>query len=122
MSRLSTVLRKLAANACIETGTKDGWKYRKYADGHIEAWSDYTASEPISASMWVSPVRYKDLNISIPSGIFSSAPSIIYGASLSYQLWMVRAIGTSATSINCRYATLTSDALTPHISFFCVGS
>lgn len=105
------------------SGTASGavWTWRKWKSGKVEAWGDYTASESMSASMWVSPVRYKDLNVSIPSGVFSSSPSIIYASSLSYQLWMVRAIGTSATSINCRYATLTSDALTPRLGFYCVS-
>lgn len=98
------------------------WTWRKWASGKTEAWGSYAPSSAVSTSVWVSPIRYKDLTISIPSGVFSSTPGRIYGTSFNNQLWVVHAIGESATSITCRVATLSSNNVTMYIRLYCVSS
>ena len=105
-----------------ETASNATWTWRKWASGKIEAWCSYAPSSAVSTTVWSSPVRYKDLTISIPSGVFSSTPGRVYGTSFNEQLWVVRAIGASATSIDCRFATLSSNNVTPNIRFYCVSS
>ena len=97
------------------------WTWRKWASGKIEAWCSYAPSSAVATTVWVSPIRYKDLTISIPSGVFSSTPGRVYGTSFNNQMWVVHAIGASATSITCRIATLSSNNITPYVRFYCTN-
>lgn len=95
------------------------WNWRKWSSGKIEAWCSYAPTSETSTSVWVSPIRYKDLTISIPSGIFSATPARVYATSFNNQIWVVHAIGASATSITCRIATLSSNNIKPYVRFYC---
>ena len=101
------------------TASNATWHWRKWASGKIEAWCSYAPTSATSTSVLVSPIRYKDLTISIPSGVFSAAPARVYATSYNNQIWVVHAIGASATSITCRIATLSSSNITPSVRFYC---
>jgi len=57
----------------IEQGTVSGWRYRKWKSGITEAWCTLTKSttvvRPEGSLFWT------DCGISIPSGLFSTAPT-----------------------------------------------
>ena len=94
-----------------ETGTDNSWTYRKWSDGSVEAWRDYSFNSA-SWSAWSSPIRYMDKSITFPSGLFASTPSVI-GCSTSNQYWLVNVNATSATAGSLRLATVaTSDMAT----------
>lgn len=99
-------------------GTSDVWTYRKWASGRIEAWCAYSGSAT-STTVWASPIRYKDLTITIPSGIFSASPGKVYATSANNQVWVISAAGASTTSISVRIATLSTGNITPNIKIYC---
>lgn len=95
----------------LSQGTSSGWAYRKWASGKVEAWYNYTGSAG-TFPVWVSPLRYKDVTVSIPSGIFTASPKL-FPVSRSNQFWVVHASPSSATSFTVRLATVASSSLTP---------
>lgn len=104
------------ADAVYETGTINGWHYRRWSSGKVEAWASLSFSSA-SWSVWASPVRYMDKSITIPAGIFSSAPNII-ATSPSNQYWVVGATASSATSITLRLATVASSAMATAVKIY----
>ena len=82
------------------------WNYRRTNGGDADAWATVSWSSA-ATSVWSSPVRYKDLTISIPSGIFSAAPRIT-ATSTSTQYWVAGITVSSATSATIRFATVAS--------------
>lgn len=64
------------ADRIIETGTNTGWYYEKYASGKIEVWG---TSNTGTLTMAASGNLYKasSVSVSIPSGIFTAAPSFV---------------------------------------------
>lgn len=75
MSRLYKILNKLAGSAIIETGTSNGWSYRKYADGYFEASREATTNVAISTSsggIYFSP----SIGIGVPSAF--NIASVLY--------------------------------------------
>lgn len=64
------------ADRIIETGTNTGWYYEKYASGKVEAWG---TSNTGTLTMAASGNLYKasSVSVSIPSGIFTAAPSFV---------------------------------------------
>lgn len=107
-------------NSIESSGTSSSWQYRNWRDGRVEAWSSYTGSAT-ATTVWASPIRYKDITIAIPSGIFSSAPTKVFATSSNSQAWVVDANATSATSISVRLATVSSGNITPSINLYCVS-
>lgn len=99
-----------------ETGVKGVWNYRKWANGRIEAWTAQSF-DSATPTVWASPVRYMDKSITIPAGIFSSAPNII-ATSPSTQYWVVGATASSATSISLRLATVASSAMATAVKIY----
>jgi hypothetical protein len=104
------------ADAVYETGTTNGWHYRRWSSGIVEAWTSQSFSSA-SWSVWASPVRYMDKTVTIPAGIFSSAPNII-ATSPSNQYWVVGATASSATSITLRLATVASSAMATAVKIY----
>lgn len=103
-------------NVLVEEGTSGGWAYRKWASGKVEAWCTYTWASA-SWSVWVSPIRYMDKTITIPSGIFDSAPNIV-ATSRSSQYWAVNCTTVSPTSANMRLATVASSAMATSVNLY----
>ena len=64
------------ADRIIETGTDGNWYYEKYASGKVEAWG---TSNTGTLTMAASGNLYKasEVSVSIPSGIFTAAPSFV---------------------------------------------
>lgn len=64
------------ADRIIETGTDGNWYYEKYASGKVEAWG---TSNTGTLTMAASGNLYKasSVSVSIPSGIFTAAPSFV---------------------------------------------
>lgn len=103
----STIQAK--ADFVVEVGTNDGWKYRKWNSGKVEAWKAYSF-ESATPTSWASPVKYMDKAIAFPNDLFSSAPTLI-ATSASSQGWVCMAATSSATTGALRIATVASSAV-----------
>ena len=109
------------ADYVIEAGTSSGWTYRKWASGKVEAWiKDYQLSN-LAPSTWVSPINYKDTTITIPSGLFSSAP-MIQATSTDNQWGIFSANATSSTNINVRFITAATATSAPEVNVYAVST
>lgn len=104
------------ADYVTEQGTSSSWNYRKWKSGKIEAWRIYEFASA-SWTVWTSPIRYMDKTISIPSGIFSAAPSIM-ATSASTQYWVVGCTASSATAGSLRLATVASSAMATTVRLY----
>ena len=102
-----------------EQGTSSSWYYRKWKSGKIEAWRSYNAGSQ-TPSQWVTGWYYKDFDIAIPSGVFSSAPTNVQATNSGsdYQFMVFSAVPTSATNIRVRVVKPNSGAATPVISVY----
>lgn len=103
-----------------DQGTSSSWKYRKWNSGKIEAWIYNLDLGNQTPAVWVSPIRYKDVSITIPSGIFSSAP-ILYITSTDNQWGVFSALASSATAASIRFITAASAASSPNINIYAVS-
>lgn len=111
MSRLYNVLEKCAADAYIESGTTDGWTWKRYADGTMKATKDVS-----TISTWntvVSPIAANQTPITPPSnmgtvtgGTASIVQSSLYIVNAQIQLLTagptltVHRLATSSASIS----------------------
>lgn len=100
-------------------GTSGSWYYRKWNSGKIEAWIAYNAGSQ-TPSQWVTGWYYKDLNVAIPSGIFTATPThvVATNSGSDYQFMVFTAVPTSATSIKIRVVKPNSGAATPVLSIY----
>lgn len=96
------------------------WTYRRTHKGDTDAWATVSWSS-VATSVWSSPVRYKDLTISIPSGIFSAAPRIT-ATSTSTQYWVAGVTVSSATSATIRFATVATSNFAFQAYVYAFGS
>lgn len=64
----------VGADYVTDEGTSSSWHYRKWNSGKIEAW--YKGTVSCSAATAVNNVYRSSYSLSIPSGIFSSAPNV----------------------------------------------
>ena len=103
-----------------ETGTVSGWSYVKWHSGVAEAWISELSLGSQTGSNWVSPIRYKDLAPSLPTGVFSVAPTVTM-TSATNQWWVVDAYATSASSMSARFATVASSAQTIKVNVYARG-
>ena len=92
----------------IEEGKVSDWRYRKWANGKVEAWKTVSFASK-TPTTWASPVRYIDNSISFPVGLFESAPNAI-GTSTSNQYWVVNVSTTTALAGTMRVATVATGA------------
>lgn len=99
-----------------EEGDSGIWHYRKWNAGKVEAWAVYPFVSA-TPSVWVSPVRYMDKSITIPSGIFSTIPNMTASAR-SNQYWVVDCVASSETAASMRIATLASSAMTSETNIY----
>ena len=100
----------------VEEGISGGWKYRKWANGKVEAWRSISFVSATPAA-WASPIRYIDKSISFPVGLFDSAPTVI-ATSPSNQYWVVGCGATSAVAATLRFATVSQNATTTSANFY----
>lgn len=102
-----------------ERGTSSSWYYRKWNSGKVEAWRTYNAGSQ-TPSKWTDYMYYKDLDITIPSGIFSATPNhtvaTCNGSDYQFMVFVARA--TSATNIRVRVVKPNSGGATPVIALY----
>jgi hypothetical protein len=100
----------------IANGTSGSWYYRKWKSGKVEAWASisWTSQTP---TQWVTNLYYKDLNTTIPSGIFSAVPSHVTATTtgsdnnLQWAVYSTQIYNTSGTySITVRFTRPNSTA------------
>lgn len=119
----NTLANKLDASALadyvIEEGTQSNWEYRKWNSGKVEAWRTITNSAA-AGSVWVSPMYYRDLTVSIPSGLFTSAPKV-QCTSTHNQWWVSYANCTSATSLAYRIVKPVSTSQASGVNIYLEG-
>lgn len=83
----------------IAQGTSGPWRYRKWASGKIEAW--FEGSLTVSSTTSRGNVHYSNYTLSIPSGIFSSAPYLNIGNNANTDnVIAINGSATSATAIS----------------------
>lgn len=66
--RLFEILKKLASDAFVETGTSNGWTYKKYADGTMRAERTITSGTTWS-QVGSSGVYCQQISMDLPSGM-----------------------------------------------------
>ena len=109
------------ASVISNSGTSSGWEWRKWSDGRVEAWvKDYQLAS-LTPNVWVSPIRYRDTTITIPSGIFSTAP-MVNVTSTDNQWGVFSANATSTTNIDVRFITAASAASAPEVNVYAIGT
>lgn len=101
-----------------EVSADDVWTYRKWENGTVEAWASLSLGSQ-TGNVWVSPIRYVDLTVDIPSGIFTEAPKA-FGVSRSNQWWVNSINASSATRINTRILTLAATAQNAGLNIYAV--
>ena len=95
-----------------EVGTNSGWAFRKWHSGKVEAW--YTGSVTFGVTTAAGSLYYADASLTIPSGIFSSAPEVIAsvrsttGDALNGAVVSVTGLATSGTALTLRDFRVTS--------------
>lgn len=108
---LTKILDALKVDYIVEEGTDNNWIYRKWHSGAVEAWRYSLNLGSQTGSVWVSPIRYKDVTITFPNGLFSTTP-IVIASSATNQWWVADVNGTSTTSASARFCTLASSSQT----------
>lgn len=101
----------------IEEGTTSSWQWRQWSGGKIEAWRTISNSAA-AGSVWVSPLYYRDLTVSIPSGIFTTAPRV-QATSTTSQWWVSYANATSSTSLTYRLVKPVSSSQASGVTLYC---
>ena len=118
---LTKILDALKVDYVVEKGTVGDWSYRKWKSGIAEAWIANLSLGSQTPSVWVSPVRYKDMSsIALPTGVFTNTPTVT-AVSATNQWWVVDMNATSTTSATARFATLASSAQTITVNIYARG-
>ena len=99
----------------IESSYSGTWYYRKWNSGRVEAWGIVSATAT-AGSVWTSPIYYANVTVSIPSGIFDSAPLRAYATPANQQWWVGGVTGISTTGCTVRLLKPTSGSQA--ISFY----
>ena len=119
ISTHTTQISTLSNDYITSKGSSSSWRYRKWNSGKIEATYGYEGSGSVF-TVWNGNVRYKDVTVSIPSGVFGNTPTRVLATSASNQCWVVSANATSATSISIRFATVSSASTTPYAYIYAI--
>ena len=103
----------------IDKGTTSSWYWRKWKSGKIEAWRTANLGSQTPAQ-WVTGWYYKDYDLALPSGLFSSTPANVVATNkgTDYQYMVFCAVPTSATNIRVRLIKPNSGAATPNLSVY----
>lgn len=93
------------ADWVTEQETNGSWKYRKWHSGKVEAWTrwDVGTVAITTASPTFGGYRSAEQTLTIPSGIFTSAPFTVGTKTYSMGGWLAHMRGASATSITAYY-------------------
>lgn len=108
------------ADYIVEQGTNGSWKYRKWNSGKIEAWGSQSYGSLVGAE-WTSPIYYTDQTVTIPNGIFSSAPTYALATAIGNQWSVWGTIISSSTAISIRMTKPTSSSQTASVALYVVG-
>ena len=100
-------------------GSSGDWHYRKWNSGKEEAWATINEGSQ-SSTTWVSPLRYRDSGLNVPSGIFSATPDVVIANSAGNQWEIYGAWANSSTSLSYRAVTLASTSQTLKINFYVI--
>ena len=111
---------KVNADRIIEEGSSGNWSWRKWSSGKIEAWCRNGSPGTATPATWIAPIKYNDLTLAIPDGIFTSTPMVI-ASSGSNQYWVNNVSASSPTNINLRVCTLASSQQTYYINLYAVS-
>lgn len=117
---MATTTIEAKADRVISSGASGTWSWRKWKSGKIEAWCRNGNAGTATPATWVAPVKYNDLTLAIPSGIFDSAPMTV-ASSGSNQYWVNNVSASSPTNINLRVCTLASSQLTYYVNLYAVS-
>lgn len=99
----SGALQTLHATDWSVTGTSGDWKYKKWGDGTIEAWGTVSIGT-YTGTQWVSNLYYQNVTVSVPSGIFSSAPTFMQVSPIGNLQWTYYGGDvTNSTSLSLRF-------------------
>lgn len=103
-----TATAKVSAPNCINTYNRndDGWCYRKWSYGTIEAWGVYDSEVSVVPERWGSgsSIYYWDDYAQFPTGLFSSAPTQVYITTGNSQWWPMGTWDYSANGFSFRVA------------------
>ncbi len=96
---------EIIADWVTEQGTNGSWKYRKWHSGKVEAWTRWNVGTVAitTASPTFGGYRSGELTLTIPSGIFTSAPFTVAEKTYSMGGWLSHIRASSATSITAYY-------------------
>lgn len=99
LAHVLPTIKALSYDYVIEEGTSGNWKYRKWKGGRVEAWGKQNMGSQTPSS-WGGGIYYKELNWSIPSGIFPDAPYSAHLTAGDRQWWVLGYSSASATQIS----------------------
>lgn len=91
-----------SADYVTEFGSNGVWQFRKWNSGRVEAWGYVATSASVTGASWGS-MYYYDLAVTIPSGIFETAPTRAYATSRNLQWSPGGFSGLTATSCTIRF-------------------
>ena len=116
INEVASDVTTLKKDYIIDKGTTSGWVWRKWNSGKIEAWYRYSGSSVIF-DVLSSPIRYKNITLSIPSGIFTTTPYAVAN-SASVSIFGAAVVPTSATSADMRFFTTRADSIVPTVYIY----
>ena len=97
-----------------EKGTSNGWRYRKWNSGWVEAWCYYSVGSVAitTSSTGYGGYRSAGITITIPSGIFPGKPGCQVQKATAQGGWIAHATPASATQISIMYGSSMSHTIT----------
>ena len=98
-----------SADYVTEYGSNGGWYFRKWYSGRVEAWGFVSTSSSVTGTTWGS-MYYYDLAVTIPSGIFETAPIRAYATSRNLQWTPGGFSGITTTGFTIRFLRPSSTA------------
>lgn len=96
---MAKVTNALAVDYVVAEATSGYWHYRKWNSGMVEAWGKQSMGSQTPAS-WGGGIYYKEVNWTIPSGIFPGAPYSVHLTAGDRQWWVLGYSSASATQIS----------------------
>lgn len=81
----------------ITQGASTGWYYRKWKSGRVEAWGIATFTARTGEAWGTTHVYYYDFPVTIPAGIFTTAPLRGYASGTNFQ-WMPVGVSIASTT------------------------
>ena len=111
---LEKITDSLKVDYIIEKGTSNGWRYRKWKSGWVEAWCYYSVGSVAitTGSQGYGGYRSAGITITIPSGIFPGTPGCQVQKAAAQGGWIAHAIPASATQISIMYGSSMSHTIT----------